>query len=103
MRWLVDECVDAALVAHLREAGHDALYMAEMAPATSDADVMARAQRDGRLLLTEDKDFAIWCFVAVGRFLGSFCCASIRPCTRLSATVSTLRFLGLATDCTAAI
>jgi hypothetical protein len=32
MRWLVDECVDAALVARLRAAGHDIVYMAEIAP-----------------------------------------------------------------------
>ncbi len=57
MRWLVDECLDAALVAHLRELGHDVIYMAEVAPATGDADVTARAQREHRLLLTEDKDF----------------------------------------------
>ena len=55
MRWLADECVDAGLVARLRVAGHDVLYMAEIAPAESDAEVLARAQRDGRLLLTEDK------------------------------------------------
>lgn len=57
MRWLADECVDAALVVRLRSAGHDVVYMAEIAPATSDTDVMALAQQDGRLLLTEDKDF----------------------------------------------
>ncbi len=57
MRWLADECVDAALVARLRADGHDVIYMAEIAPAASDAEVMARALRDNRLLLTEDKDF----------------------------------------------
>ena len=57
MRWLADECIDAALVVHLRAAGHDVVYMAEIAPAASDADVVARAQGEGRLLLTEDKDF----------------------------------------------
>ena len=31
--------------------------MAEIAPAAADADVLARAQRENRLLLTEDKDF----------------------------------------------
>ena len=57
MRWLADECVDAGLVARLRDAGHDVVYMAEAAPAESDVEVMQRAQADGRLLLTEDKDF----------------------------------------------
>ena len=57
MRWLADECVAAALVAHLRAAGHDVAYMAELAPRASDADVIRRAYDEGRLLLTEDKDF----------------------------------------------
>jgi predicted nuclease of predicted toxin-antitoxin system len=57
VRWLVDECVDAALVAWLRSAGHDIVYMAEVAAAASDLEVIDRAQREGRLLLTEDKDF----------------------------------------------
>jgi len=57
VRWLVDECVDAALVAHLRDAGHDVVYMSDAEPRANDVDVMGRAQRDHRLLLTEDKDF----------------------------------------------
>jgi predicted nuclease of predicted toxin-antitoxin system len=57
VRWLADECVDAGLVSHLRASGHDVIYMAEVAPAASDALVMMRAQAERRLLLTEDKDF----------------------------------------------
>ena len=57
MRWLVDECVDAGLVSRLRAAGYDVVYMAEVAPAASDAEVMTRARSEGRVLLTEDKDF----------------------------------------------
>ncbi len=57
MRWLVDECVDAGLVSRLRATGHDVVYMAEIAPAASDAEVLTRAQIEGRVLLTEDKDF----------------------------------------------
>lgn len=57
MRWLADECIDAGLVAYLRHSGHDVLSMAEIAPAANDAEVMALALREGRLLLTEDKDF----------------------------------------------
>lgn len=57
MRWLADECVDAGLVSHLRAAGHDVVYMAEITRAASDARVLLRAQAERRLLLTEDKDF----------------------------------------------
>jgi len=57
MRWLADECIDAGLVEHLRQAGHDVLYAAEMAAGASDPEILDRADGDGRLLLTEDKDF----------------------------------------------
>jgi len=57
MRWLADECVNAALVARLREAGHDVSYIMEIAPRATDAEVITRARDENRLLLTEDKDF----------------------------------------------
>jgi predicted nuclease of predicted toxin-antitoxin system len=57
VRWLIDECVDATLVAGLRESGHDAVYMSDVAPRATDVEVMNRAHRESRLLLTEDKDF----------------------------------------------
>lgn len=57
MRWLVDECVSARLVGMLRELGHDVAYVVEVAPGADDRDVADCARRDGRLLLTDDKDF----------------------------------------------
>ena len=57
MRWLADECVDAALVRHLRAGGHDVIYAAEVAAGTTDAQILRRANDEHRLLLTEDKDF----------------------------------------------
>jgi predicted nuclease of predicted toxin-antitoxin system len=57
VRWLADECVDAALVVRLRGAGHDVSYVAEIASGASDAQVLRRAQAEARLLLTEDKGF----------------------------------------------
>lgn len=57
MRWLADECVAAPLVAVLRAAGHDVVYVAEAAAGLSDADVITLALHDRRRLLTEDKDF----------------------------------------------
>jgi predicted nuclease of predicted toxin-antitoxin system len=57
VRWLADECVDAGLVGRLRGAGHDTLYTAEIASGATDPQVIRRAHEDGRVLLTEDKDF----------------------------------------------
>jgi len=70
VRWLADECIDAGLVAHLRRSGHDVVYMAEIAPATTDIEVMEHAQREGRLLLTEDKDFGDLVFRRGGQVPG---------------------------------
>jgi len=41
----------------LREAGHDVTYAAEDCAGASDEEAIALAQAEGRLLLTEDKDF----------------------------------------------
>jgi predicted nuclease of predicted toxin-antitoxin system len=57
VRWLVDECIDAGLVSHLRAGGHEVVYLAEIAPAASDTEVIVRARAEGRIVLTEDKDF----------------------------------------------
>jgi predicted nuclease of predicted toxin-antitoxin system len=57
MRWLADECVDALLIAKLREAGHDVVYVAETDPGVTDRQVVSMAVQERRLLLTEDKDF----------------------------------------------
>ena len=62
MRWLADECVDAALVRRLRGAGHDVIYAAEVASGTTDAQILRRANDEDRLLLTEDKDFGEFVF-----------------------------------------
>ncbi|MBW7968671.1 DUF5615 family PIN-like protein [Bradyrhizobium sp. BR 10289] len=57
MLWLADECVTVSLVRELRGAGHDVLYIAEFAASVSDVEVIALASREGRILLTADKDF----------------------------------------------
>jgi predicted nuclease of predicted toxin-antitoxin system len=57
MRWLADECVAAPHVASLRAQDQDVLYVAESVPGLSDREVIALAQQQNRILLTEDKDF----------------------------------------------
>ena len=57
LRWLADECVDAALVAELRRLGHDVVYVAERSAGLADPEVLTQAREGDRLLLTEDKDF----------------------------------------------
>lgn len=57
MKLLADEAVDAVTVARLRSDGHDVTYVAELAPGITDDAVLELANRDGRILLTTDKDF----------------------------------------------
>jgi predicted nuclease of predicted toxin-antitoxin system len=57
VRWLVDECVDAALVSSLRAACHDVSYISEIASGLTDEDALRLAQEQQRVFLTEDKDF----------------------------------------------
>lgn len=57
MRFLADENFPAAAVAGLASAGHDVAWIRTAAPGAADGDVLARAVREERILLTFDKDF----------------------------------------------
>jgi predicted nuclease of predicted toxin-antitoxin system len=63
VRFLADENLDFAVVRSLRSAGHDVRALAEETARTVDAEVIALAAREGRILLTEDKDFGWLAFV----------------------------------------
>ena len=57
MNLLVDEGVDRPIVDELRRDGHQVLYVAEMDPGISDDVILDRANRQGAVLVTADKDF----------------------------------------------
>ena len=57
MNLIVDENVDKLIVDSLRQDGHNVLYVAEFAPSIDDETVLAQANQNGALLITEDKDF----------------------------------------------
>ena len=58
MRLLADESVESAVEAALRAEGHDLLSVAEEMPGSDDIHVLRRGSREGRILITNDKDFA---------------------------------------------
>lgn len=60
MRLLANENIPGAVVMALRAAGHDVAWVRIDAPGASDAQVLAWAVRERRILLTFDKDFASW-------------------------------------------
>ncbi len=57
MKIVADEGVERQVVEALRAAGHEVTYIAEIAPTSSDEDVLARAAAARSLLITRDKDF----------------------------------------------
>jgi len=57
MRLLADENVPTPVVLGLRDAGHDVVWVREIARGMPDIDVLAMATEDQRLLITADKDF----------------------------------------------
>jgi len=57
MRFLANENFPGAAVTALCAAGHDVVWIRTVAPGCTDREVLARAARDERILLTFDKDF----------------------------------------------
>jgi predicted nuclease of predicted toxin-antitoxin system len=57
MRFLADENIPGEAVAQLTAAGHDVVWIRGAAPGMADAEIVAWAAREGRVVLTFDKDF----------------------------------------------
>jgi predicted nuclease of predicted toxin-antitoxin system len=57
VRFLADESCDFAVVRALRAAGHDVVAVADQFPRAEDPVVIELALAEGRIVLTEDKDF----------------------------------------------
>jgi predicted nuclease of predicted toxin-antitoxin system len=62
LTFLADESCDFGIVRALRSSGFDVLAIAEAIPGAIDTVVLKAASREGRILLTEDKDFGEWVF-----------------------------------------
>ena len=58
MRFLVDESADARLATHLGALGHDAVFIVRShMPGLTDDEILAVAHTEGRVLITDDRDF----------------------------------------------
>ncbi len=57
MRLLANENMPGSVIEHLRQNGHDVLAVKESMRGAKDPDILARAQSESRVLISQDKDF----------------------------------------------
>src|SRR6201988_4807349 len=57
MNFVADESCARPVIQALREAGHDVVAIAEIARGATDDQVLERALKEKRVLITEDRDF----------------------------------------------
>ncbi|MBS3088553.1 DUF5615 family PIN-like protein [Candidatus Pacearchaeota archaeon] len=57
MRFLVDECSGSKVFEMLKEKGYDAKFVSEIMSGASDEEVLEFAEKENRILITNDKDF----------------------------------------------
>ena len=70
VRFLADESCDFAVVRALRSAGYEIFALGEVTSRSVDTDVITQAAREGRILLTEDKDFGWLVYVGQAESAG---------------------------------
>jgi predicted nuclease of predicted toxin-antitoxin system len=62
MRFLVDECTGTRVAEWLRSEGHEVFSVYDEARGASDAQIIAQANAEDRILITNDRDFGIKVF-----------------------------------------
>lgn len=70
LRFLADESCDFGVVRALRSEGHDVFAVTEMMSRSDDRELIDFAVTEGRILVTEDKDFGRLVHVAGARSNG---------------------------------
>jgi len=63
MKWLADENVERPIIEHLRRTGLDVVSVAEELPSATDSKILDLANKEGRIILTNDKDFGELAFL----------------------------------------
>ena len=57
IKFLVDECTGKRLSNILNAAGYDTVFVGDWRPSAPDDEVLDKANKEGRVLITDDKDF----------------------------------------------
>lgn len=85
MRLLADRCIGGTAIGGLRADGHDVLSLFEADLNPSDADVLALAKEESRVVLTEDADFGALVFAARAPSSGVIRIEQEAPASQLAA------------------
>ena len=70
LRFLADESCDFNVVRALRAAGYDVVAISENTTRSIDRELIQQANRENRILLTEDKDFGWLVYVSTAESAG---------------------------------
>jgi len=62
MKFLVDESTGVKISQHLSQLGHDSFCITEKFLGASDEEVLRKAEKENRILVTNDKDFSTLIF-----------------------------------------
>lgn len=62
MRFLIDESTGKRLATLLEKKGHDVVFVGDFMPKATDESVLAEAEKQNRILITDDKDFGALIF-----------------------------------------
>jgi predicted nuclease of predicted toxin-antitoxin system len=73
MRFLANENVPGPVVSALRERGHDVVWIQESMAGADDPVVLALAQTDGRVVVTNDTDFGELAFRSALPAIAALC------------------------------
>ena len=57
MKFLIDTNLGRKFTSLLKQAGHAAIFAKDMLPLYSDEEILVRAEHEGRIIITNDKDF----------------------------------------------
>jgi predicted nuclease of predicted toxin-antitoxin system len=57
VKFLVDECTGKRLAKLLEKAGFDVVFVGDWKPSATDDEVLEKAEKEDRILITDDKDF----------------------------------------------
>lgn len=63
MKFIADENLEKRIVDFLRDSGHDVTYCAESMPREDDSVILNAANKEQRIIITNDKDFGELAFL----------------------------------------